>query len=84
MAMPDPSTTPLAVWLHVAEIVLIAVLVPLMSTGFRVVMGLRDATRALVTAIETLNRSMQDHEDRLRYLERRSTPGAHTPERRTR
>ena len=57
------------VWIHVIELVIVALLIPSAKSLVSVVVGLRDATRDLTAAVRGVNEKLSDHEDRLRDVE---------------
>ncbi len=58
-------------WIHLAEAVVVVLIIPIMRGLVSVMVGLRDATRDLKNATENLYKQFQDHENRLRNIEMR-------------
>lgn len=65
--MPSPSTADL--WIHLAEVTLGTILLPVLGFLLKVIIGLRDATRDLSNATANIKETIEDHERRIRYIE---------------
>jgi hypothetical protein len=59
----------LDVWIHIAEVVLVGIAIPLTRSLISVVLALRDATRDLTAATDSIKERLDDHEDRIRWFE---------------
>lgn len=69
-------------WIHYVELVLLVLVLPTLKWAGAIGIGLRDATRDLVTATHAMSKTLADHESRIRELEKLEGYGG--PERRHR
>lgn len=69
-------------WIHIAELVVVALLIPGLKSVGTTVIGLRDATRDLAATTTNIGKQLEDHEKRIRWVEQNGTYDG--PERRHR
>lgn len=56
-------------WIHIAELVVVIIIIPITRSMIAVIVSLRDATRDLTKATQGIKERLEDHENRIRWVE---------------